>query len=98
MPPFNVKPPEVNTKLVVGFNVPLVKLKVGPFTVNVVHVASIIVRVPASNVTAPVDFPLYVKVPVPCIFKINAVYVPLDDNVILFTFNVDAACVNEVVP
>ena len=92
VPPLYVKLPEVNTKLVEGFIVPLVKSNAGPLTVNVVH-ASVpeIVGVPANNVTAAVVFPLYVSVPVPRILKINAVYVPVLDNVNAFKFNVDAA-------
>ena len=78
---------------------PLAKLNVAPFTVNVVHVTvPDTVSVPANNVIAAVVFELPVRVPVPCMFKINAVYVPVDDSVIEFTFSVDAACVNEVVP
>jgi len=99
VPPLYVNAPLVNTKLVLGFKVPLVKLKVGPLTVNVVQLAvPATVVVPANNVTAAVVFPLYVSVPEPTTFKINAVYVPVLDNVRLFTFNVDAARVNEVVP
>lgn len=94
-----VNPPEVTTKLVEGFIVPEVKLNVGPFTVNVVHVTvSAIVGEPSNRVTAAVVFPLYVTVPDARKFRINAVYVPVDDSVIEFTFSVDAACVNEVVP
>ena len=99
VPPLRVKPPEVTTKLVEGFIVPEVKLNVGPLTVNVVHVTvSAIVGEPSNRVTAAVVFPLYVTVPDARKFKINAVYVPVDDSVIEFTFSVDAACVNVVVP
>ena len=38
VPPLYVKLPDVNTKLVEGFIVPLVKLNAGPLTVNVVQV------------------------------------------------------------
>jgi hypothetical protein len=94
-----VKLPEVRTKLVDGFIVPEVKLNAGPLTVNVVHVIVLaIVGEPSKRVTAAVVFPLYVTVPDARKFKINAVYVPVDDSVMLFTFSVDAACVNEVVP
>ena len=69
------------------------------FTANDAHVTvSANVGVPADNVTFPVVFPLYVSVPVPLIFKSNAVYVPLLDNVILFIFNVLAVVVKDVVP
>ena len=57
-----------------------------------------IVGAPSNRVTAAVVFPLYVIVPDARKFKINAVYVPVDDSVIEFTFSVDAACVNVVVP
>ena len=73
VPPY-VKPPEVTTKLVEVFIVHELKLNVGPFTVNVVHVTvPETVSVPANNVMAAVVFELPVKVPVPCMFKINAV-------------------------
>jgi len=50
------------------------------------------VVVPALlTVNAAVVFPLYVSVPEPTTFKINAVYVPVLDNVRPVTFNVDAA-------
>lgn len=66
---------------------------------NVVHeIVPETVSVPANNVIAAVVFELPVSVPVPCMFKISAVYVPVADRVIEFTFSVDAACVNEVVP
>ena len=99
VPPLRVKLPVVTTKLVDGFIVPEVKSNAPPFTVNVVHVTvPAIVGEPVNSVTAAVVFPLYVTVPDARKFKINAVYVPVDDSVIEFTFSVDAACVNVVVP
>ena len=37
VPPLSVNEPDVNTKLVLGVIVPLVKLNAGPLTVNVVQ-------------------------------------------------------------
>ena len=103
VPPFNVKLPDVSTKLVVGFNVPLVKFNEPPLIVNVVHVkVPIIVGLPSTNVvTAVVEFPLAVIVPDPRRLKVKKLYVPLDENVMLLTFitdDVDVLTPEEVVP
>jgi len=91
--------PEFNIRLVLALNVPgPITLIVDPLTVNVVQLQSIIVIANAPAVIVDVVFPLYVNVPEANKIKINAVYVPPDDNVKPFIFNVVAGNVNDVVP
>jgi hypothetical protein len=94
VPPY-VNEPLVSVKLVVGVNVPLVKLKVGPLILNVVQVnASTIELVPAVNVSAAIVLllPVIVLVPLPFILTDNAVYVPpLANTRLLFKFTTVAA-------
>ena len=91
-PPLYMKLPDVNTKLVVGFSVPLVKSKVRPLTTKDVHIqVSAKVGVPANNVIVPVDLPLHVIVPEPTKFTLMLLVVFIEaDNIILDTFTVVA--------
>ena len=79
-----VNDPVVSTKLVLGFNVPLVKLKSGPLTVNVVQ-ANVpkFENVPPVYVTAAEQVKLYnAKSNVPNVIA-NVVHAPAPAKVIV---------------